>query len=190
MKDIISKFLISFTFLALTVVHADFKNAEFRNVGKPSVNSIILENSSTVVKESALFTTVEAKVNLQVGALTLQDGKFSGGYQIVVETEDMPMIFRSIARSKNESGMISLPSAKSIDEITTSGGTTLKGFGYCKEKDAKRGIICEVIPNAKDTSAGGIVKLRIDSGARIMHFETAYSVATSVAALDQQNAKE
>jgi hypothetical protein len=170
--------------LYLPLFSADSNNAEFRNVNKAPADSIVLEEMSTIVTEKAVFTTVEATVKLSVGTMTLRNGYLIGGYEIIVDAEALPSIFRSVARSKSEHGDITLPCNQSFKDITQAGGATLKGKGYCPEKKGERDIVCKIIPSKTETNIGKI-ELTIDSGHRIMHFESNYVITESVAMLDR-----
>ncbi|MFV1995203.1 MAG: hypothetical protein ACC661_07185, partial [Verrucomicrobiales bacterium] len=137
----------------------------------PSVN---IASTPTQVEENLLHGSITTRVDLEIGELTLRDGSLQGSYHVNVDASTVPAPLRVIARGKNEAGQITLPVKTSFSELIDVGGT-LRGSGYCKEKNKSRIIICEVIPS-ESSRQSGTIKLTIDTGNRIMEFVSKYVV--------------
>lgn len=109
-----------------------------------------------------------AEVKLSIGDLVLEEGEaklLAGDYAI-----EVPM--RS---SKNESGRMELPLEDSLAIYMREGGT-LVGRGFSDQRpEARRDIVCRIIPDA-DRWGTGAIELEIDTGERIMSFDTTYRV--------------
>jgi hypothetical protein len=109
-----------------------------------------------------------AQVNLKIGDLTLAgdaDPSLSGNYFI-----DVP-----IRQSKSESGSMSLPLERPIEEYLRDGGV-LQGRGISfKNPEATRLITCQIVPDP-ELLREGTIHLSIDTGKRVMEFESTYAV--------------
>lgn len=137
-----------------------------------------VDDTSTEVHEELWTGRVTAIVHLKINELILKDGQFTGTYDIQVNVDDLPLLLRTIAGDKDESGTIHLPCDEPFEAITLN-GKHLEGHGHCttKENEKARTVICDVVPDPNDPSKG-VLKLTIDSGKRIMNFTTGYTVPT------------
>lgn len=109
-----------------------------------------------------------AQVHLQIGNLTLsgdQQPALTGNYSI-----DVP-----IRKSKSETGSMTLPLEHPLEVYLAEGGV-LRGRGISfKDPAAKRQITCEILPDPREIREGTI-HLSIDTGKRVMEFESSYTV--------------
>ncbi len=130
------------------------------------------EDGVRIRVEDAHTRILIAQVKLQIGDLVLDPGddrSLTGQYAIEVP----------IRSSKNETGAMNLPLRKDLDHYLYNGGF-LEGQGFSDQRpDAQRDITCRIIPDENDKTAGTL-ELAIDTGERIMKFETRYSVVDTL----------
>ncbi len=106
-----------------------------------------------------------ARVNLKITDLALKEGRLTGKYDM-----EVPLFSKN-----NEDGQIQLSFAKKIVELRQDGGI-MEGFGIKGDKTAaRREVSCEIFPSEKDKDCGKIV-LKIDTGDRVLTFNTTYAV--------------
>ncbi|MDX2108846.1 MAG: hypothetical protein SFY80_01260 [Verrucomicrobiota bacterium] len=109
-----------------------------------------------------------AKVYLDIGQLKLEaDGCFTGTYNLTVP----------LRHSKDESGALrlSLPKDCPFETFLVTGGT-MHGIGKSPKAELPpRGIEATVVPDAAHPGCGKLL-LTINTGARVLHFESVYSV--------------
>ena len=109
-----------------------------------------------------------AQVHLSIGDLVLHGEDplaLTGTYSI-----EVPM--RS---SKNETGGLILPLEHDVGTYLRDGGQ-LKGRGISFQRpEAKRSISCRILPSSPGARTGRLL-LAIDTGERVMNFETDYTV--------------
>jgi len=168
------KYLLQF--LLTLLLSQGLAQAELENVSDKEP-SVIIASTFTKIENKVLLGSISTRVNLDIGELTLTEGSFQGTYRVNVDASAVPAPLRFIAEAKNEMGQITLPCFSSFSELMAKGGT-LKGHGYCKEKDMSRIIICEVFPG-EDGKQSGTIKLTIDTGLRIMDFVSKYEANES-----------
>jgi len=162
--------------LLTTLLFQGLVQAELEQISEkePSVN---VASTFTKIENKVLLGSISTRVDLEVGELTLKEGSLQGTYCVNVDASEVPIPLRFIAEGKNEEGQITLPCASSFSELMVTGGT-LKGHGYCKEKEMSRIITCEVLPN-ENSDQSGTIKLTIDTGLRVMDFVSEYVVKGS-----------
>jgi hypothetical protein len=113
-----------------------------------------------------------ATVHLQINDLNLVDGSIVGEYTIRVPL--MP--------SKDEVGILNLNLKDSPKGYFTKGGQ-LKGLGYPTNKEEPpRQIIANLSPSPQK-KRNGAIQLSIDTGQRVLEFDSAYSVLSGWNAL-------
>lgn len=106
-----------------------------------------------------------ARVNLKITDLLLEEGRLTGNYDMRVP----------LFSSNDERGLIDLAFAKEIADLRQTGGV-MEGVGICKIKNEEpRRVVCEIFPHKEDKDRGRIV-LKIDTGDRILTFDTTYTV--------------
>lgn len=106
-----------------------------------------------------------AQVNLKITDLALKEGRLTGKYDMKVP----------LFSSNNEDGQIQLSFAQKIVELREHGGV-MEGFGIKGDKTAaRREVSCEIIPSDENKDCGKIV-LKIDTGERVLTFNTTYAV--------------
>ena len=111
-----------------------------------------------------------AEVHLEVSDLVLSE---ADGASYLVGTYSIEVPLR---RSKDESGAMKLPLNKPIAHYLKEGGV-LEGKGQSfKVPDAKREIVCRIEP-AAGRSLKGRITLEIDTGKRVLEFESTFSVS-------------
>lgn len=111
------------------------------------------------------FTTVlaVAKVHLSIGRLTVNSGHVYGGYAL-----EVPM-----RTAKSEAGVLSLTSERTLSELRKDGGR-LTGEGRNLElPESRRSIVCDILPDP-DVPDTGTIYLVIDTGERVLKFESVY----------------
>lgn len=136
---------------------------------------ILIEDTHTVVKDSSLLTgEVVATVHLKIGTLVFDKGTIRGRYEVEVDMSTLPVLVRKIASSKDEVGEVILPFEASIGEMMAK-GAELKGEGIREDNKEKRKIHCSIKPNSENPLKGSI-RLTIDSGKRIMEFDSQYAL--------------
>ena len=151
--------------------HAQAKSSEHVT----NSDAIYIKDSATNVTEDSFLTgQINIKVFLSVGRLKLQNGRIKGEYRVKVNMDDVPLPFRMFARSKNEKGNINLKTDVTMHEMIEE-GAALKGKGYSPEKKEYRDIFCKLTPASKKDQKGDI-ELTIDSGKRVMKFNSKYAV--------------
>jgi len=126
--------------LLTTLLFQGLVQAELEQISEkePSVN---VASTFTKIENKVLLGSISTRVDLEVGELTLKEGSLQGTYCVNVDASEVPIPLRFIAEGKNEEGQITLPCASSFSELMVTGGT-LKGHGYCKEKEMSRIITC------------------------------------------------
>lgn len=118
------------------------------------------------VADSSTYVNL-ARVDLEVGEMSFVDGKLVGNYAI-----DVPLL-----SSKSERGRIILSLLEEVEIYARDGGTIV-GEGIAEGKDEKpRKITVAFSPWDSETEKGGI-QLKIDTGERILEFESTYHLAT------------
>lgn len=137
--------------------------------------AIFIDDCKTIVSESTLLTgKIDAIVHLSISKLTLSEEAIRGFYKVDVDMSDIPAALRLLARSKNETGTITLPTKKTLAQIGQT-GDELVGEGFCADKKETRKIICTISPYDADKQIGTI-QLVIDSGKRVMEFRSSYTL--------------
>lgn len=146
---------------------------------KKPVRAIYIANTTTQVTDSSFLTgSITVDVELRIGKLEKQENAIIGHYEVRVDMSDIPAALRVLAGSKNEEGTISLPTEETFNELLTEGGK-LEGVGYCPDKGESRKIVCTILPLPKNAKSGS-VKMMIDSGKRVMHFDSRYSTTLPI----------
>ena len=109
-----------------------------------------------------------ADVHLKIGDLFFERGETPS----LTGTYDIRVPLRS---SKNETGGLILPLEEPLAVYFRDGGTiTGRGKSF-QRPDAKRVITCHVKPDEAEPRNGRL-RLEIDTGKRVMEFETTYTV--------------
>jgi hypothetical protein len=103
---------------------------------------------------SATTRVGPVKVALQVDDLTLDSGALVGRYRLKI-----PMF-----PPMNDRGVLRLPLSVSIERLVATGGRIL-GSGYSVEDGRTHAITCDVEP-------GGAVTITVDTGDRILSFQS------------------
>ncbi|MEM8953380.1 MAG: hypothetical protein AAGD22_04430 [Verrucomicrobiota bacterium] len=125
------------------------------------------EESEVIIDVADASTHVNlARVNLKVGKMSFVDGKLVGNYAI-----DVPLM-----SSKSERGRIILPLIESVGVYAREGGT-IKGEGIAEGKDEKPRQISVVFSPCDNEMQEGGIQLKIDTGARILEFESTYQLS-------------
>lgn len=119
-----------------------------------------------------------AKVFLDVTDLRYVDGSMMGQYSIRVPL--MP--------SKDEIGALTLPLRASPRDYFLSGGE-LVGLGHPLNKDEPPRNITATLEPQKGQQPEGVIRLRIDTGQRILEFDTLYAVTSGFDALLSQESE-
>lgn len=117
------------------------------------------------VADAATYVTA-AKVNLSVGTMRVVEGKLLGTYSI-----NVPLM-----KSKFEKGRIILPLSQDLEAYMRKGGT-VSGKGIAEEGSQRgdRKIDARFSP-IESTTNGGRIRLTIDTGRRILVFDSTYRV--------------
>lgn len=111
-----------------------------------------------------------ARVYLSVPRLDLDRSELRGIYHL-----EVPLM-----QSKSETGDIVLHTGELPSEVLLRKGGRLSGKGYSRKPNMPaRQIEARVIP-FPDRSGQGLLQLTIDTGGRILRFETTYQMATPV----------
>lgn len=106
-----------------------------------------------------------AKVKLKITELELQEGRLTGSYDLRVP----------IRTSKNEAGVIDLTFPQQIADMRVSGGKMI-GTGVRHDgAEEPRDVVCEIIPDESNLDRGKII-LKIDTGERVLTFNSTYAV--------------
>lgn len=113
-----------------------------------------------------------ARVNLKIGNLVLSPGEkpaLTGTYEIRVP----------LRSSKDEVGGMVLPLDQSIEHYLREGGVlTGKGQSFNPPHN-QRQIVCKIHP-ASEGERSGVLHLSVDTGNRVMEFETTYRVVGEI----------
>lgn len=106
-----------------------------------------------------------ARVNLKISELSLEEGRLTGKYDMKV-----PLFSKN-----NEGGKIDLKFSKAITDLRETGGM-MEGVGIKNDNSAElRDVTCEIFPSDDNKDRGRIV-LKIDTGDRVLTFDTTYAV--------------
>lgn len=118
------------------------------------------------VADSSTYVKI-ARVDLAVGAMSVDDGQLVGTYSI-----DVPL-----RTSKSEKGRITLPMDRALAIYLRNGGT-LSGEGLSDKdlEDRKRRIEARFSPFDAETKTGRI-HLTIETSLRVLEFDSTYTLS-------------
>ena len=136
--------------------------------GIGGIQNLRAEEESIAVDVADAVTYVQvAKINLSVGTMTVDKGKLLGTYSI-----NVPLL-----KSKSEKGRIILPLLKDLDAYVRNGGS-ISGEGIAEEGSQRGHRKIDVRFSPCDSATkGGRIQLTIDTGKRILEFESTYQLS-------------